>query len=211
MKTLWKYALVSIATIASTGCTLLGRPREGVTSYAPTLSTPTAEVVSDGREPAWQIAVAEPQTPASLLGTRILVSPEPGCVEVYRDARWQDPPAILLQALLIQGLGDAGIAGAASDASLQRADFVLESDLLRLQAEYRGAIAPTTALRAHVRLIRVTDGKVVAARLFAIDEPAAASPVPCVVDAFTRAMNRFVRDASDWTVKAGNEAWARAH
>ncbi|GMV30476.1 MAG: hypothetical protein AMXMBFR59_26010 [Rhodanobacteraceae bacterium] len=200
-------ALLSLAAVLSTGCSLLGKPRGGVASYAPVLSPATTPAASDRRTRTWQIEVAEPQTPSSLFGTHILVSPEPGRVEVYRDARWQDPPALLLQALLIQGLGESGVAGAAGSASLQHADFLLESDLLRLQAEYRGEIVPTAAIGVYVRLVRVADGRVIAARRFSVDEAATASPVPCVVEAFGRAIDHLVRDMAAWAVAAGDQAW----
>lgn len=207
MNALWKYAFVVSASLLSTGCSLLAQRGGGVTAYAPVLSAATAAAsAADRHSREWQIEVAEPQTPASLLGTHILVSPEPGRVQVYRDARWQDPPAALLQALLIQGLSEAGVVGAAGSASLQHADFLLESDLLRLQAEYRGEIVPTATVGVYARLVRVADGRVVAAHLFVVDEPATASPVPYVVEAFGRAIDRLVRDIAAWTVAAGDQA-----
>lgn len=206
MNALWKYAFAMVAMVLATGCSFLAQ-RGGVASYGPKLSSATAPAAAEPRTLAWQIEVAEPQAPASLSGTHILVSPEPGHVEVYRDARWQDPPAVLLQALLIQGLSESGIAGTAGSTSLQRADFLLESDLLWLLADYRGEIAPTATIGVHARLVRVADGRVVAAHRFSVEEAATASPVPCVVEAFGRAIDRLVRDLAAWTVAAGDRAW----
>jgi cholesterol transport system auxiliary component len=207
MNTLYKYTRVMVLVLLSSGCSLLPQRRGSVTLYALTLSAPTeSEAESDTRERSWQIEIAEPQAPAPLLGTRILVAPQPGRLEVYRDARWQDSPAILLQALLVQSLNEAGVTGAAGNASTQRADLLLESDLLQFQAEYRGGIAPTATTSIYVRLVRVADGRIVAARVFSVDEPAAASPVPLVVEAFERAINRLVRNIAAWVVVAGDRS-----
>jgi cholesterol transport system auxiliary component len=154
----------------------------------------------------WQIAVAEPQAPTPLLGTRILVAPQPGRIEVYRGARWQDAPVTQLKSLLVQALREAGAPHAADTGSVQRPDYVLETDLIRFQAEYRGAAAPTASVRMYARLIRASSGEVVASHEFAVDEPAVGSAVPVVVEAFERAISRVVRDGARWTVAEGDRA-----
>lgn len=203
----YKYGLVVFAALLTGGCSLLARPGEGVTLYAPALSPPTASTrMAHTQERRWQIAVAEPQAPAPLLGTRILVSPQPGHVEVYRDARWQDAPATLLKALIIQALHEADAASAADSTSLQHTDFLLESDLVRFQAEYRDAAVPSVSIGLYLRLIRVADGQVAAARAFSVEQPATSGAVPVVFEAFERAIGRLVRDVAAWTVSAGDRA-----
>ncbi len=207
MKAKYTHALVIFAALLTGGCSLLARPGGSVALYAPALSPPVAPTrMSDAQQRRWQIAVAEPQAPAPLLGTRILVSPRPGQVEVYRDARWQDAPATLLQTLIIQALHEAGAAGAADSTSLQHTDFLLESDLVRFQAEYRDAALPSVSIGFYLRLIRVADGQVAAARAFSVEEPATGSAVPMVFKAFERAIDRLVRDGAAWTVAAGDRA-----
>lgn len=207
MKTLLPRLVFVVFVAAASGCSLLARPGAGLAVYAPALSVPapSAKPPYSPRK-KWQIAVAEPQAPTSLLGTRILVAPQPGRVEVYRGARWQDAPATRLQSLLVQALREAGAPHAADTASAQRADYVLESDLVRFQAEYRGATAPTVSVRVYARLIRMSSGEVVASHDFAADELAASGAVPTVVEAFERAINRVVHDGATWVVAAGDRA-----
>ena len=60
----------------------------------------------------------------------------------------------------------------------------------------------------YVRLVRVADGHVVAARGFRESEPASAEDVRSVVDAFSRALNRMTDQVVGWTLVSGNEAEA---
>ncbi|TDR41563.1 cholesterol transport system auxiliary component [Tahibacter aquaticus] len=206
MRTQYKHGLVLFAALLTSGCSLLARPGGGVARYAPAL-LPHA-LPAPTHERRWQIAVAEPLAPAPLLGTRILVSPRPGHIEVYHAARWQEAPAVLLKSLIIQALHEAGAAGAADSASLQRTDFLLESDLFRFQSDYRDTPAPSVSIDLYVRLIRVADGQVAAARRFSVVEPAAGSAMPAVFEAFERAIDRLVRDCADWAVAAGDRIGA---
>lgn len=210
MRHKFNYVSVLFVALLSGGCSLLARPGAGVVRYAPTLSSPAPSALSTpAQERHWQIAVAEPLAPAPLLGTRILVSPQPGHIEVYRSARWQEAPAILLKSLIVQALHEAGAAGAGDSTSLQRTDFLLESDLTRFQAEYRDTAAPSVSIALYARLINVADGQVIAARRFTVEEPAAGGAMPAVFEAFERAINRLVRDGADWAVAAGDRAAER--
>jgi cholesterol transport system auxiliary component len=208
MKALFPRLVFAVVAAAGSGCSLLARPAAGLAVYAPVLSPPipSAQFLPYPTR-NWQIAIAEPQAPTPLLGTRILVAPQPGRVEVYRGARWQDAPATQLQSLLVQALRAAGAPHAADIGSAQQADYVLESDLFRFQAEYRGATAPTVSVRVYARLIRPSSGEVVASREFAADEPAASGAVPAVVQAFERAINRVVHDGATWVVAASDGAY----
>lgn len=205
----YKLGLIFFAALLEGGCSLLARPGQGVVLYAPALLPPAPRTLSAPvHERRWQIAVAEPLAPAPLLGTRILVSPQPGHLEAYRAARWQEAPSILLKSLIVQALHEAGAAGAADSASLQRTDFLLESDLVRFQAEYRGTAAPSVSIGLYLRLIRVADGQVAAARMFSVDEPAGGSAVTVVFEAFERAIDRLVRDGADWAIATSDSVGA---
>jgi cholesterol transport system auxiliary component len=207
MKTLLQCIVIAVAAAAVSGCALLARPNADLVVYAPALSLPAPSApMLHSPEPHWQITVAEPQAPNPLLGTRILVAPQPRRIEVYHGARWQDAPAAQLKSLLVQALREAGAPHAADTGSAQRTDYLLESELVRFQAEYRGATAPTVTVCVYARLIRVGSGEVVASQEFAVDEPAASSAVPVVVEAFERAVNRVVRDGATWAVAAADRA-----
>lgn len=207
MRSLIHFIVIAAAAAAAPGCALLARPDAGLAVYAPALALPAPSAPSlHTSTRRWQIAVADPQAPTPLLGTRILVAPQAGRIEVYRGARWQYAPATQLRSLLVQALREAGAPHAADTGSAQRTDYLLESELVRFQAEYRGATAPTISVRVYARLIRVSSGEVVASHAFAVDEPAAGSAVPVVVEAFARAINRVVRDGATWAVAAGDHA-----
>lgn len=207
MKALCQYLIIAAAAVFACGCSLLARPGSGMAVYAPVLSLPAPSAPRPSfQQRRWQIAVAEPQAPAALLGTRILVSPQPGRIEVYRGARWQDAPTIQLKSLLVQALREAGAPHAADTASVQRTDYLVETDLVRFQAEYRGAVAPTASVGLYARLVRAANGEVVASRMFAAEERAANSAVPVVVEAFERTLNHVVRDAATWAIAGGDQA-----
>ena len=211
MKTFHWGILATGLLLALPGCALLSSTHPTQTVYALALAPESARPQSAVLH-SWQIQVAEPQATAALQGTRILVQPLPGQVQVYAEARWQDTPSQLLQSLIVQSLRErAHLPAVTGSASLMRADFRLESDVLAFQSEYRGAPLPTAVVRIDARLVRLADGKVVSANTFALEQSATGTDVPAVVSAFDHAANALMASLTPWVLTAGDEAQLPQH
>ncbi|MGA9335614.1 MAG: ABC-type transport auxiliary lipoprotein family protein [Rudaea sp.] len=206
----WQRCILCVlALTALGGCSLLVERQDALTVYAPMLAHDPARAIVAQTAPAWQLAVTAPQAGEALDSTHIVVQPTPGVMQYYKDARWQDTPPAMMQELLVQALHDlAGLNGVAPAAAGIRADYLLRSDLHAFQSEYRGAKTPTVRVALTYQLVRSADGKVVAARAFAVEEKCASAQMRDVFAAFQSAINQVLAQVVDWTAR---EADADVH
>lgn len=146
----------------------------------------------------WSLAVDAPRAPRAFDVSKIAVSTEPGKIEYYADAEWTDRAPRLLHTALLQSIEDSGRILAVGDrASMPLANFVLETDLRRVQLEIRGG-APAAAVSVYARL---GDGRgsIYATRLVERRVDAASDAPDDVLDAFDEAFNDVLRETVSWT------------
>ena len=186
-------------------CALLADRREEVVVYS--LRYAAAQEQQDAAaHRRWQLVLAEPQAIAPLDGTRIVVMPAPGEIQFYRGARWRDAVPPMLQALLLQA--HERRVNASVPGNGMRADFTLRTTLRDFQAEYRNAgRTPIVVIGLAAQLIAAADGRVVANRQFALEQPAEGAGVAQVVAAFQEATDRLGAELAEWSLAAGDAAW----
>ncbi|HEX7769661.1 MAG TPA: ABC-type transport auxiliary lipoprotein family protein [Dokdonella sp.] len=198
---------VFVLPLALCACSsLFNVQRTPFTIYSPQYAAARAE----GAPVDWQLVVETPLASDTLATPRILVMPSPGVIEVFPGARWSDTAPSLLRDLVVRGFEASGrIVGVGSAVSGLRADYSLAIDLHDFQIEIVEG-APRAALRFQARLLDYTSNRVLAARTFTAEEPAAGTEAALAFAAFQRALNTSVARLVDWTLATGTAARAAA-
>jgi cholesterol transport system auxiliary component len=193
--------LLAVAAMLLAGCSILGGSREPVTIYAP-----EPQVAPDPAWPQadWQLSINKPTASRMVDSVRIAVRPVPGEIQVYKGAAWAKTPDEQLQDALLRVLEDSGrIAAVARPGSGIVADYRLELDLRRYEADYAGNAVPAATIEVSAKLLHAGDREVVAARTFLQAVPAAGTDTALVARAFGRALGAIANDIAGWTLLSG--------
>lgn len=196
-----KTASLLAALLLLGGCSILGGSREPVTIYAP-----EPRVAPDPAWPQadWQLSIARPTAPRMIDSVRIAVRPVPGELQVYKGAIWAKGPDEQLQDALLRTLEDSGrIHAVARQGSGIAADYRLELDLRRYEADYAGNPAPAATIEVSAKLLHAGDREVVAAKTFLQAVPAAGTDTALVAQAFGHALGAIAHDIAGWTLDSG--------
>lgn len=200
-------ALTSFGLLLMTACSVLPE-RKPTTIYEPAR---IAAVPGAGTPVAWSLVVAQPEAGQLLDDDRIVVRPTPGSVQVYQDASWSDPVPDLLQTALVRGFEDsARILAVGRPGAALSSDYLLHTDLRAFDAVYAQPGSVQAEIEVFAKLVRNSDGKVVAAQRFRETQPASGEAVPLVVDAFSVALSRASGKIVAWTLDSGQPIAAPA-
>lgn len=183
------------------GCSILGGSREPVTIYAP-----DPRVAPDPAWPQadWQLSIGKPTASRMVDSVRIAVRPVPGELQVYKGAIWAKGPDEQLQDALLRTLEDSGrIAAVARQGSGIAADYRLELDLRRYEADYAGNASPAATIEVNAKLLHAGDREVVAAKTFLQAAPASGTDTALVAQAFGQALGAIAHDIAGWTLESG--------
>jgi cholesterol transport system auxiliary component len=193
-----------VASLAA--CAVLGGSREPVTIYSPDPRIPADPSWPDA---AWQLSISRPEAARIVDSPRIAVRPSPGELQVYKGALWAKTPSEQLQDAVLRTLEDSQkIAAVARQGSGIAADYKLEMDLRRYEADYAGGTVPAATIEVNAKLLRSIDQDVVATRTFLQAVPAAGTDTAQVAQAFGQALAAIGHDIAGWTLASGN---AREH
>ena len=153
----------------------------------------------------WSLVVDDPRTARVYDTARIAVTAAPGRIEFLPGAEWTDRAPRLFQIALLQTFEDTGrILSVGDRTAIPIADLVLETDIRRLEAAFRGG-----GQEARVSIFaRLGDGKgrVYAARRFEAAAPAAGKNADSVVAAFNEAFSEIIPEIILWTYEEGAAA-----
>ena len=169
---------------------------------------PSAKAVprADWPQARWSLLVPRPIAIQALDTERIVVRPAPGVLQVYKGAAWSETAPDLVHTSLLRAFEDSGkILSVARPGGAVRGDYQLTSELRAFDSIYEGA-TPNAVIELHARLVRVTDGKAVAAKTFRISESVAGTDVGAVSEAFSRGLAKLDGDVVAWTLAEGNRA-----
>ena len=196
-----KRAFLLLAAMVLGGCSVLGGPKEAVTIYAPQV-----QVGTDPGWPQvdWQLSIGRPNAPRIIDSVRIAVRPTPGEIQVYKNAVWAREPGEQLQDALLRVLEDSGRIGAVvRQGSGIAADYRLELDLRRYEADYAGGAVPAATIEVNAKLVHAGDRAVVASRTFTQAVPASGTQVAVVAEAFGQALGAIASEIGGWTLGSG--------
>jgi cholesterol transport system auxiliary component len=191
-------ALLLVATLGA--CSILG----GAEPIQ--ILDPSAKVApsADWPQARWSLLVLRPIASQALDTERIVVRPGPGALQVYKGAAWSDTAPDLVQTSLLRAFEDSGrILSVARPGGAVRGEFQLTSELRAFDSIYEGA-TPNAVIELHARLVRVNDGKALAAKTFRVSEAAAGTDIGTVSEAFSRALAKLDGAVVAWTLAEGN-------
>lgn len=201
MTALHRIATACAAAVLLAGCSILGGPKQAPTIYAP---EPKGSADPAWPRVTWQLSTARPGAAQMLDSSRIVVSPVPGELQVYKGALWARTPTEMLEDGVLGTLEDSGkIPAAARQGSGIAADYRLVMDIRHFQAEYVGAALPTVVIEVSAKLLHAQDQAVVGSRSFRHAQPAAGIDVALVADAFSQALGATSRDIAGWVLVTG--------
>lgn len=203
-----RLALLLLAGLPLTGCSIIPDPKD-----APTIYAPEAKAEADPAWPsvAWQLATTRPGAARVLDSSRIAVSPVPGQLQVYKGAAWARTPPEMLEDGVLRTLEDSGkIPAVARTGSGIAAEYRLVMDIRHFEAEYAGAAAPAAVIEVSAKLLHAQDPAVVASRSFRHAKPASGTDIDLVADAFAQALRATSRDIAGWVLTSG-QAHETAH
>ena len=202
-------ALLATCLLASGCSTLIGGPRETPTIFAPEPARQT-----DPAWPAvdWSLVVAGSGDWWMMDGQRIVVSPVPGELQVYRGALWARSPSAMVEDAVLRTLEDSGkLRVAAHAGSGIVGDYRLLLEIRTFKADYAGATTPAAMVEVNATLLRVRDQTVAGSRTFRQSVPAAGTEVARVADAFGAALGSIGHDIAGWTLQTGQAHQRQAH
>ncbi len=191
--------VVSLALLA--GCGVIPK-REPTGLFEPT--APASAPHADWPQANWSLLVVKPVASAWLDNDRIAVRPPEGEITVYKSSAWTDTAPDLVQSALLRRFEDSGkILSVARPGAGVRGDFQLQTDLRSFESVYSGAL-PEARVEIYAKLVKTSDGTVVAARSFRQSETASSEEVGSVAAAFGTALGRVNDEIVGWTLAAGN-------
>lgn len=202
-------ALLAGCLLAAGCSTLVGGPRETPTIFAP---EPTRQVDPAWPAADWSLVVAGSGDGRMMDGQRIVVSPVPGELQVYRGALWARSPSEMVEDAVLRTLEDSGkLPVAARAGSGIAGDYRLLLEIRTFKADYAGATTPAALVEVNAKLLHVRDQTVAGSRTFRQSVPAAGTEVARVADAFGAALGSVGHDIAGWTLQAGQAHQQQAH
>lgn len=202
-------ALLAGCLLAAGCSSLVGGPRETPTIFAP---EPTRQVDPAWPAADWSLVVAGSGDGRMMDGQRIVVSPVPGELQVYRGALWARSPSEMAEDAVLRTLEDSGkLPVAARAGSGIAGDYRLLLEIRTFKADYAGAATPAAVVEVNAKLLHVRDQTVAGSRTFRQSVPAAGTEVARVAEAFGAALGGVGHDIAGWTLQTGQAHQRQAH
>ncbi|MGX5671415.1 ABC-type transport auxiliary lipoprotein family protein [Thermomonas sp. XSG] len=202
-------ALLATSLLLAGCSSLIGGPRETPTIYAP---EPARRVDPSWPAVDWSLALARSGEAQMEDGPRIVVSPVPGELQVYRGALWARTPAEMVQDAVLRTLEDSGkLPLVARQGSGLSADYRLLLEVRAFRAEYAGSALPAAVVEVNATLLHLRDQSVAGSRNFRQSQPATGVAVAEVADAFSQALAGLSHDVAGWSLQAGQAHAGQPH
>ena len=186
------------------GCSSLILPGQGDPAQLYTL-TPKSTFAGDLPLVAWQLVIEPPVAAAGLNTSRIALQRTPVSLDYYARANWTDSAPLMVQTLLIESFENTGKIVAVSRESVRlRPDYLLQTELRELQAEYfpDAQQAPLVRARIMAKLVRVVDRAIIASNAIERTERARTDDMSAIAEAFDEALGGVMKRIVEWTLRA---------
>lgn len=186
MKRIRGLAVAGAVLILLAGCGSV-RPSKFYTLELPSMGP------GGGPPVAVDLLVGRVSAPQVLRDDRILYRAASSEIGGYEYHRWVDPPALMLEELVLRALRDSGrFRSVQSQKSNTRGDYLVRGRLY----EFGEISAPVLGARVRVEfeVQNRKTGEIVYTRMFSHDEPAAGKDVAAVVGAIDRSVQRALRE-----------------
>jgi cholesterol transport system auxiliary component len=140
-----------------------------------------------------RLAVNEPDAFPPINSDRIVIRTGPNEVANLAGAQWADRLTRLVQARLIEGFDDSGIAAAPPGMS---ADVMLATEIRRFEID---VAQQSAVVEIAARMIDANNGRQRAARVFVSEAPAAHTTGSDATRALREAMETTIRQIAKWS------------
>jgi len=201
------FTIVYIAVfllITLQGCSLISPRHQSLVVYSPALQT---SALPSSKHPLlpWQLMIQTPTAINPLNSERMLVMPQPGIIEFYKNVRWRDRIPKLVQQFLLQGFQDsAQFAGVNTPGSGTGTSYGINTDVRDFQAEYRLKETPVVVIRLHIQLIDYKNNRIVDSRLFSAEFTSSDSSATAVAKSFEQGLNSLLPQIVEWVLAIGH-------
>ncbi len=196
-----------VAALLTGGCSVMGGSSE-----APVLYAPVTRIQPDPAWPrvAWRLALAPATAPALIEDERIMVSPTPGELQLYRGARWANAPTGMVEDAVLQTLeASEKIASVGRQGNGMMADYRLLLEVRSFRSDYAGTATPSALVEVNAKLLDVAAQRIVADRSFRQQQAAAGTSVGQVSEAFALALGGLGHDIAGWALTMGDARAAK--
>lgn len=186
-------ALGTLVLVA--GCSILPKS-EPQTRY----NLPATAMQSTAVQKNVSLYVAAPQANRLINSNRVLVQPTGSEIQIYKGTQWADNAPVLLRERFVQAFTDARLFNAVSSDAALKTDFALEGYLSHFQVQYQND-QPVVVVQFDAQLINRLDSSIVQTQRFTLNQPAADTSVPAVIQAFGLASDQLSVQLVDWLAK----------
>ncbi len=196
-----------VAALLTGGCSVMGGSSE-----APVLYAPVTRIQPDPAWPrvTWRLALAPATAPALIEDERIMVSPTPGELQLYRGARWANAPTGMVEDAVLQTLeASEKIASVGRQGNGMMADYRLLLEVRSFRSDYAGTATPSALVEVNAKLLDVAAQRIVADRSFRQQQAAAGTSVGQVSEAFAQALGSLGHDIAGWALTMGDARAAK--
>jgi cholesterol transport system auxiliary component len=181
-------------------CSVLPEPKPAVLDKYLLEFTPAA--TEPGREDMPVLVVSEPRAQGAYDTTRIAYMQQRYGLRYYVRSRWADTPSRMLMPILAEAISATGEFQALSGSPGRlAADLRLDSELLRFHQDF--TVQPSrTHITLRARLVDLTGQRMIATRLFDIQEAATSEDTYGGVQAANRAVARLAEQLSRFCLES---------
>jgi len=156
----------------------------------------------------WSLAVDDPSSTRAYDTTRIALTREKSRIEYYASGEWVDRAPLLFSTALIRSFENSGrILGVGSRMALPLTDFILQTDIRALRADYAG-----DQISARVEVFaRLTDsrGRILASKLFTATNDVRQDSVVAVAGALETSSSRTLHEIMEWVFSEADRLHAK--
>lgn len=147
-----------------------------------------------------EVVVEEPAASGALATERIMIKPSPLQAQYLPGVRWADNAPVMLQTLIVRSLTESGAFASVGRRPVGTIpDVSVLSELTDFQAELSEETGTAVVRqRLIVRLVRESDERVVATRIFSEAEASPTTDEADLIAAFDRASARLLGEATTW-------------
>jgi cholesterol transport system auxiliary component len=184
------------------GCTLLPAPQQTASERYVLEYSPATPAPASGDRPV--LIVGTPAANGAYDSSRIAYLQQQYGLRYYARSRWADSPASMLAPLLVEALNAGGrLRAVGADSGGIAATLRLDSTLLRFYQDF--TVHPSRMrITLRVQLVDLRAQRVVASRVFDIQEPAATDDTYGGVQAANRGVAALLQQVVDFcTAHAG--------
>lgn len=192
----WKLLVRTCLVLLVSGCTLLPAPKQTASERYVLEYAPSAHAVPAAHRPV--LVVNTPVANGAYDSSRIAYLQQQYGLRYYVRSRWADSPANMLTPLLVEAINAGGqIQAVGADTGGVAASLRLDSSLLRFYQDF--TVHPSRMrITLRVQLVDLQAQRVIAARVFDIQEPAATDDTYGGVQAANRALATLLQQVADF-------------